>query len=74
MWIVITLQHISPEENEESFKKYCISNAMGETDDDMLWNGSKEDGGVRREVRALTVKVETVTLIGVCRYLMCFVH
>ena len=30
----------------ESFKKCCISNAM-ESDDDMLWNGSEEDGHVR---------------------------
>jgi hypothetical protein len=26
-----------------------ISNAMDETDDDMLWNGSEEDGNVRSE-------------------------
>ena len=33
----------------EGFKKCCISNAMDETDDDMLWNGSEEDGNVRSE-------------------------
>ena len=30
------------------FKKCCISSAMDETDD-MLWNGSEEDGDVRGE-------------------------
>ena len=39
---------------------------MGETDD-MPWNGSEEVGNIRVSVRkmmALTVKMETVTLIG----------
>jgi hypothetical protein len=38
---------------------------MDETDD-MLWNGSEEDGNVKhvRKIKALTVKVETVTLVG----------
>jgi hypothetical protein len=27
----------------------CISNAMDETDIDMLWNGSKQNGNVRSE-------------------------
>jgi hypothetical protein len=31
------------------FKRCCICNAMDETDDDMLWNGSEEDGNVRSE-------------------------
>jgi len=33
MWIITAWQHISPEV----------------TDDDMLWNGSEEDGDVRSE-------------------------
>ena len=33
----------------KGFKNCCISNAMDETDDDMLWTGSEEDGGVRNE-------------------------
>jgi len=41
---------------------------MDETDDDdMLWNDSEEDGNIGsecEEVKALTVKMETVTLIG----------
>jgi hypothetical protein len=49
VWIVIAWQHISPEENEKSFKKWCISSAVNETGDGMLWNGSKEDGDVRSE-------------------------
>jgi hypothetical protein len=49
----------------EGFKKCCISNAMDETDG-MLWNGSQEDGNVRSvgEMKALTVKMKTVTLTG----------
>ena len=27
--------------------KCCISNAVDGNDDDMLWNGSEEDGNVR---------------------------
>jgi len=39
---------------------------MDGTDDDMLWNGSEEDGDVRCECgeEALTVKMERVTLTG----------
>ena len=33
----------------KGFKNCCVSNAMDGTDDDMLWNGSEEDGHVRRE-------------------------
>jgi hypothetical protein len=37
------------EVNVKGFKKCCISNAVDETDDDMLWNGSEENGAVRSE-------------------------
>ena len=41
---------------------------MEETDDDMLWNGSVEGMGTlgvnARKMKALTVKMETLTLIG----------
>ena len=47
MWIITTWQRISPEVTVKSFKKYCISSAVEETDDDMLWDGSEEDGHVR---------------------------
>ena len=33
----------------KGFKKCCISNTMDGTDDDMWWNGSEEDGNIRRE-------------------------
>jgi hypothetical protein len=47
MRIITAWQHISPEEILKGVKKCCISNAMDETDDDVLWNGSEEDGYVR---------------------------
>jgi hypothetical protein len=37
-------QRISPQVIVKDFTKCCISNAMDKTDDDMLWNTSKEDG------------------------------
>jgi len=40
-------QLISPEATVKDFKKSCISNAVDGTDDDLLWNGSEEDGNVR---------------------------
>jgi len=40
---------ISPEVTVKDFKKCCISNAVDGTDDDMLCNGSEEDGNVRSE-------------------------
>ena len=45
----MTRQRISPEVTVQGFRKCCISNAMDETDDGMLWNGSAEDGDVRKE-------------------------
>jgi hypothetical protein len=59
-------QCISPEVNVKGFKKCCISQAVGETDD-MLWDGSEEDGNIRSECEeymALTVKMKTGTLTG----------
>jgi hypothetical protein len=44
MRIIITWQHTLPEEILKGVKKCCTSNAMDETDDDVLWNGSEEDG------------------------------
>ena len=49
MWIVTAWQHISPEVTVKCFNKCCISNAVDETDDEMQWNGSGEDGDVRSE-------------------------
>ena len=31
----------------KGFKKSCISNPMDVTNDNMLWNGSEDDGNVR---------------------------
>jgi hypothetical protein len=59
----------------KGFKKCCISNAVDETDDDMLWNGSGEDGDVRRECKTLNVKMETITLSSKGRQnLTCFIY
>jgi hypothetical protein len=33
----------------KGFKKCCIFNAVDGTNDDMLWNGSEEDGNIRSE-------------------------
>ena len=52
----------------KGFKKCCLSNAVDETDDDMLWNSSEEVGDVSRNM-------ETVTLIGTGRWnLTCFLY
>jgi hypothetical protein len=49
VWIATACQRISPEVTVKGFKKCCISNGIEGTDDDMLWNGSEEDGNVRSE-------------------------
>jgi hypothetical protein len=42
--------HLTTSDCEGFFKKCCISNAMGGTDDDdTLWDGCEEDGNVRSE-------------------------
>jgi hypothetical protein len=33
----------------KGFKKYCVSTAMDDTDDDVLWNGSEVAGNIRSE-------------------------
>jgi hypothetical protein len=59
----------------KGFRKCCVSTAVDGTDD-MLWNDSEEDGDVSvRQMEALTVKMETVTLIGKGRQnVTCFVY
>jgi hypothetical protein len=47
VWIITAWQHLSPIVVVKGFKKCCISNGMDGTDDDMLWNGSDEDGDVK---------------------------
>ena len=46
MWFITAWHHISPEVIVKAFK-CCMSSAVGETDGDMLWSGSEEDGNVR---------------------------
>jgi hypothetical protein len=42
-------QRILPQEIMKGFKKCCVACAVDGTDDDMLWNGSEEDGNVMSE-------------------------
>jgi hypothetical protein len=49
VWIPTAWQNISPEDTVKGFKKCCITNAMDGTDDDMLWNGSKENEDIKRK-------------------------
>jgi len=58
-------QHISPEVTVEGFKKCCMSIALGETHYDMKRMGMF--GVSVRKMKALTVKIKTVTLIGKSR-------
>jgi hypothetical protein len=54
----------------KGFKKCFISSAVDGTNDDLLWNDSEVGGNVRNEcgkMKALNVKTETVTLIGIGR-------
>jgi hypothetical protein len=48
MWIITVWQCISPEVTVKGVKKCCISNTVDGTDD-ILWNGSEEDGNVESE-------------------------
>jgi hypothetical protein len=48
MQIIKSWQHISPEVTVTCCNKCSIANAVDENDD-MLWNGSEDDGNVRSE-------------------------
>ena len=52
----------------KGFKMCCDSSAVDGTGNDMLWNDTEEGGDVRNEcvcrMKAMTVQMETVTLIG----------
>jgi hypothetical protein len=68
--IVTAEPHISPEVIVKCFKKCCISNAVDANEDMTCGNIGKRMGmfGVRvSKTKALTVKMETVTLIGIGR-------
>jgi hypothetical protein len=49
VWIVTAWQSFSPEVIMKGFKKCCISSAVGETDDGMLWKDIEDDGNFRSE-------------------------
>jgi dihydrofolate reductase len=49
--------------NVKGLKMCCTSSGVDESDHDMFWNDSEEDENVRR-MTMLTVKMETVTLLG----------
>jgi hypothetical protein len=69
MWIITAQQHISPEVTVNSFKKCCISNAVGGTDDScgMAVKRMRMLGVSVRKMQVLTVKMERVTLIDTGR-------
>jgi len=48
MWIILSWQHISPAVILKGFEKCFVFSAVDETDN-VLWNGSEEDGNVRSE-------------------------
>ena len=43
------MQHISPEVIMKGLKRCCFLNVVDGNDNDMLWDGSEEDGDVRWE-------------------------
>ena len=49
MWIITAWQCISPDVIVKGFKKCCISNAVDENNDYMLWNGGEEAGNIGSE-------------------------
>jgi hypothetical protein len=57
MRIITAWQHISLEETLTGVEKYCISSAMDENDDDVLWNGSEEDRDVCPEEEGIDCEV-----------------
>ena len=70
--------------NVKGLKMCCTSSGVDESDDDMFWNDSEQDENVRRmtmlgvstmKIKALTMKMEIVTLLGKGREnLTCFVY
>jgi hypothetical protein len=68
MWIIRAWHRISPEVIVKGFKKCCMSNAMDGTDDDMICGmvvkRMRRLEVCVRKMKALIVKMGTVTLIG----------
>ena len=50
MLIIMAWQSVSPEVTVKGFKMCCISSAVDGTDD-VLWNGSTDNGNVRSECK-----------------------
>jgi len=70
MCIITAKQHISPEVTVKGFKKCYIYNAVGGTDNDSCGMAVKRMRMLEvsvRKIKVLTVKMETVTLIGIGR-------
>jgi hypothetical protein len=72
-WLIRAWQCISPAAIVEAFRQCCICSELDGTDDDTIWNDSKEKGVLAvsvRKMKALTAnrhssdKMERVTLIG----------
>jgi hypothetical protein len=57
--------HLTRSNCKGVLRSAVMSNAMDKTDN-VLWNGSEGDGNVRseKEIKVLTVKMETVALFG----------
>ena len=49
MRITTAWQRTSPEVTVKGCKKCCVSNAVDQIDDNMLWNESEEAGNIRSE-------------------------
>ena len=67
MWIVTPWQHISPDVTAKGVMNCCISNAMDGTNDYGCGMAVRKIGmlGVSSlKMKALTLKMERVTLIG----------
>jgi hypothetical protein len=67
MWIITAWQHFSPEVFIKGAKKCCISSVIDGTNDDSCRTAVKRMGmpGVCvKKMKAINVKIDTVTLIG----------
>ena len=65
MWITRAWQSISPKVTVKGLKKCCISNEMGGNDECRRMIVTRMEMLVSvRNIKALNVKMETVTLIG----------
>jgi hypothetical protein len=47
VWIIKERHCISPEVTVKGFKECCVSTAVDDTDEDVLWNGNEVAGNIR---------------------------